>query len=89
LRKDSVEPSVPAFRIKIIDHTTLPKAAGAADDKDDSGDEADTSAIQMNGTDFKPTKVNPHFLMLYGHIMACGKSYQSAIGEFPSPSMLP
>lgn len=40
----------------------------------------------MNGTDFKPTKVNPHFLMLYGHIMACGKSYQSAIGEMISLS---
>jgi len=74
----------PYSRIKLIDQKTLPNAGNAAEEKDDSGDEGDASALQMNGTDFKPTKVNPYFLMLYGHIMACGKSYQSAIGEYIS-----
>ena len=71
------------YRIKLIDQRTLPNLGGgnAAEDKDDSADEADMAMPNMAGTDFKPTKVNPHFLMLYGHIMACGKSYQSAIGE--------
>lgn len=59
----------------------LPNAGTAAGDKDDSGDEADASTIQMTGADFKVTKVNPYFLVLYGHVMACGKSYQSAIGR--------
>ena len=34
-----------------------------------------------NEAGFKATKVNPYFLMLYGHIMAAGKSYHSALGE--------
>lgn len=57
-----------------------------ADEKDDSADEGDLTMPTTAGAEFKPTKVNPHFLMLYGHIMACGKSYQSAIGESYDPS---
>lgn len=77
-------------RIKIIDQRTLPNPSGSTiDDKDDSADEGDFTMPQMAGTDFKPTKVDPHFLMLYGHIMACGKAYQSAIGEFVSCACRP
>jgi general transcription factor 3C polypeptide 3 (transcription factor C subunit 4) len=76
-----------ANRIKLIDQIVLPNANGGglpADDKDkdDSGDDGDP--MHPNGSSFKPSKVNPHFLMLYGHIMACGKSYQSAIGALKS-----
>ena len=52
---------------------------GGADAEDSPAEEAD-AAMPNNASVFKPTKVNPIFLMFYGHIMACGKSYQSAIG---------
>lgn len=59
----------------------MPSNGGLEDkDKDDSADEADGNNLQNEDNGFRPTKVNPLFLMLYGHIMACGKSYQSAIG---------
>lgn len=65
-------------RIKAIDQAALPSLGGT-----DAGDESDEGDLNAAGeqTSFKPTKVNPHFLMLYGHMMACGKSYQSAIGK--------
>ena len=81
-------PSAPAVadvrepcRIKIHDNRALPSAEDDEDnDNDSAAGEADAT-VQDNETGFKATKVNPYFLMLYGHIMAAGKSYHSALGE--------
>jgi hypothetical protein len=69
-----------SFRIKNFDQKALPSLNGAAEADDSPAEEAET-ALQNDSNIFKPTKVNPVFLMFYGHIMACGKSYQSAIGK--------
>lgn len=65
-------------RIKFIDDLAITGAAGKrlADDSDDEP-EQDTA---KGGEKFVPKKVNPTFLTAYAHIMACGKSYTTAMG---------
>lgn len=65
-------------RIKVIDKKALPSMT-MDEDNDSDAEEGDTTMPTGSAT-FKPTKLNPTFLMLYGHAMASGKSYQSAIG---------
>lgn len=66
-------------RIKAIDKRALPSMT--VDDEADSDADEPESSVAAAGAGFKPTRVNPNFLVLYGHAMASGKSYQSAIGE--------
>jgi len=62
-------------QIKYIDEKAL-KTTGTPVDGDDSP--AEDADMQETGK-FEPTKVNPLFLMMYAHVMSCGKSYTSAI----------
>jgi len=65
-------------QIKYIDSKALAAPEGGMMDGDDSpAEDLDVGDMFMTNA-FKPTKLNPTFLVLYGHLMAAGKSYQSA-----------
>jgi general transcription factor 3C polypeptide 3 (transcription factor C subunit 4) len=66
----------------VIDKKALPSMT-MDEDNDSDAEEGDMTMPSGSAT-FKPTKINPTFLMLYGHAMASGKSYQSAIGGYDS-----
>lgn len=95
---DSGLPAVHAFldtkfqkyllrQIKYIDSKALASTDAAVDGYDSPVEEAELGETSLSSTNFKPTKINPLFLMMYGHLMACGKAYQSAIGAFSAGSL--
>lgn len=63
-----------------MDEKALAPGSSTAGEEADSADEAEPGMANENAN-FVPTKVNPLFLMMYGNVMASGKSYSSAIGN--------